>query len=278
MGAENPIQSLNLDSRRGQRGQKGSPRLGQNGASYGGQSRGNRSLLRTDARSGPARTFAPNSGFLWAKMVPVNKDLPASAPLDGVDEDARVAALARLHDLFSGGELSLERFSGVLEQVFAAPSHAELEAAMLALPPLVRLTPASRRLARPLVLQTADSGLQLGSGWQLAADTTIGTGFGDARLDLTAASWDARQINLRLETWGSIEVLVPEGVAVQMVGGSGSVQLESLSPPVPGGPVLRISTSGPTGVIRIHHPKERNGGPFTRWRRRRTAGRPSSGR
>ena len=201
-------------------------------------------------------------------MVSVNKNSPVAAPLDGVDEDARAAAVTRLHDLFSGGGLSLERFSGILEQVFAAASHAELEAAMLALPPLVRLTPASRRLARPLVLQAADSALQLGSGWQLAADTAIGTGFGAARLDLTAASWDAHQINLRLETWGSIEVLVPKGVAVQMVGGSGSVQLESLSPPVPGGPVLRISTSGPTGVIRIRHPKKRDGGPFTRWRRR----------
>jgi hypothetical protein len=211
-------------------------------------------------------------------MVSVNKNRPVSALLGGVDEDARGAAIARLHDLFSMGGLSLERFSGVLGQVFAASSHAELELAMSALPPLVRLTPASRRLAEPFVLRVPDSGLRLGSDWQLAADTTIGSGFGAARLDLTAASWDADQINLRLETWGSIEVLVPEGVAVQMVGGSASVQLGSLSPPVPGGPLLRISTSGPTGVIRIRHPKERNGGPFSRWRRWRTAGRPSAGR
>ena len=210
-------------------------------------------------------------------MVPMNRDLPIVAPLDGIDEDVRIAAIARLHDLVSGGRLSLECFSGVLEQVLAALSHADLEAAMLMLPPLVRLTPASRRLARPLVLRAAGSDLQLGSDWQLAADTTIGTGFGAARLDLTAASWDVDQINLRLETWGSIEVLVPKGVAVQIVGGSASVQLESLSAPVPGGPVVRISTSGPAGVIRIRHPKERNGGLFTLWRRRRAAGRPSSG-
>ena len=173
-------------------------------------------------------------------MVSVDKSGSVSGPLDGVDEDARGAAITRLHDLVGGGELSLERFSGILERVFAAASHAELEAAMLALPPLVRLTPASRRLARPLVLQVPDSALQLGSGWQLAADTTITTGFGAARLDLTAAKWDAQQVSLRLQTWGSIEVLVPEGVALQMVGGSASVLLESLSPPVPGGPVLRF--------------------------------------
>jgi len=197
----------------------------------------------------------------------VNENSPGLASLDGVDEDARAAAVSRLNELVSGGGLSLEGFSGILEQVFAAASHAELEAAMLGLPSLVRLTPASRRLARPLVLHVPDSGLELGSGWQLAADTAIGTGFGVARLDLTAASWDDHQVNLHLQTWGSIEVLVPKGVAVQMLGGSARVELESLSARVPGGPVLRISTSGPTGLIRIRHPKKRNGRPFTRWRR-----------
>lgn len=206
----------------------------------------------------------------------VNKNRPVSALLDGVQEDARLAAIARLRDLFSVGGLSLARFSGVLEQVYAASSHADLELAMSALPPLVLLTPATRRLDRPLVLRVPDSKLQLGSGWQLAAETTIGSGFGAALIDLSAASWDAHQIDLRLETWGSIEVLVPEGVAVQILGGSASVQLESLSPPIPGAPLVRISTSGPTGVIRIGHPKERNGRRFARWRRSHTTGRPSS--
>jgi hypothetical protein len=205
----------------------------------------------------------------------VNENSPGLAPLDGADEDARAAAVSRLHDLISGGGLSLEHFSGILEQVFAAASHAELEAAMLALPSLVRITPASQRLAKPLVLRVPDSTLQLGSGWQLAADTAVGTGFGVARLDLTAASWDVHQINLHLQTWGSIEVLVPKGVAVHILGGSASVQLESLSPPLPGGPALRISTSGPTGVIRICHPKKRNGGPLRR-RTRRHRGHPRS--
>lgn len=198
----------------------------------------------------------------------VNENSPGLVSVDGVDDDARVAAVSRLHDLVSGGGLSVERFSVILEQVFAAASHAELEAAMSALPSLVRLTPASQRLTRPLVLHVPDGVLELGSGWQLAADTAVETGFGAARLDLGAASWDVDQINLYLQTWGSIEVLVPKGVAVQMLGGSASVELDSLSLPVPGGPVLRIATSGPTGVIRIRHPKKRSGRPFTRWRRR----------
>ncbi len=200
-------------------------------------------------------------------MVPVFEDRPRLAPLDGVESPDRVAAIERLHDLVRGGSLSLERFSAVLGRVLAAGDYADLEAAMSALPPLVRVTPASRRLAEPLVLR-ADGDLKLGAGWQLAADTTIHIAFGTAWLDLTAASWDANQINLRLETRaGAIELIVPEGVAVQMVGGSGRVQLESLSAPVPAGPVLRVSTLGATGVIRIRHPKKRRVGLLTPWRR-----------
>ncbi len=163
----------------------------------------------------PVQTLASHSGALRAKMGPMANHLPAAVPADGVDGEDLVAAVARLGDLFSSGALSHDCFSEILEQVFAAPRYADLETAMLPLPPLVRLTPASRRLARPLMLQAADGGLQLDSGWQLAADTTINTGSGAARLDLTVASWDTQQVHLRLETWGSIEVLVPEGVAVQ---------------------------------------------------------------
>ena len=207
------------------------------------------------------------------------EDHPRSSSLDRVGEEDRVAAVDRLHELIRVGSLSLESFSAILERVLAAVGYADLESAMLALPPPVRLTPVSRRLADPLVLR-ANGDLKLGSGWQLAADTTISVAFGTAWLDLTAASWDADDINLHLETRaGAIELIIPEGVAVQMVGGSGRVQLESLSPPLPGGPVLRVSTLGPTGVIRIRHPKKRRAGPLTRWRRQSgAAGRPSSGR
>jgi hypothetical protein len=205
------------------------------------------------------------------ELLPVTAAPPVIAPSDRVDEEVRVAAIGRLRDLFSGGEVSYACFSSVLEQLFAAGGHVDLESAMQALPPLVRLTPSARRLAEPLFLHAADGGLRLGSGWQLAEETTVRTGVGSAVIDLTAASWDALHVSLRLETWGSIEVLVPKGVAVQMAGGAGRVLLEALDAPVPGGPVLRISTSGPAGVIRIRHSRERHHhGPFRLQRRRRT--------
>jgi hypothetical protein len=202
-------------------------------------------------------------------LLPVTRAVPIAAAPDRADEEARDAALGRLRDSYSAGELSYECFRAVLERLFSACGHADLESAMQALPPLVRLTPLARRLAEPLVLYAADGGLVLGSGWQLARETTIRTGVGSTLIDLTAASWDMLRVDLHLETWGSIDVLVPKGVAVQMAGGTGRVRLEALSASVPGGPVLRISTSGPAGVIRIRHSRERyDHGPFSRLRRR----------
>jgi hypothetical protein len=137
----------------------------------------------------------PSSRAVAAKMVPVNKDLPVAAAIDPLDEGDRVAVIARLHDLFSRGELRLERLSELLETVLAAPGHADLEAAMLALPLLVRLTPASRRLTKPLVLRTPDGSLQLGSGrvdryryWAACGVQARVKGPGDCRND---PSWSA---------------------------------------------------------------------------------------
>jgi hypothetical protein len=96
-----------------------------------------------------------------------------------------------------------------------------------------------------------------GLGWQLAADTTICTGAGTTVLDLGLVSGDAPEIDLRLEAWGSFGLLVPQGVAVQLTGGLGSVRIEPLSPPIPSGPVHHVCSAGPGGLVRIRHPRMR---------------------
>jgi hypothetical protein len=130
---------------------------------------------------------------------------------------------------------------------------------MVALPSLVRLTPASRRLSQPLRLDAGISRLEPGPGWQLAAETTVTSLTGNVRLDLTTVSWDAREIDLVLRTsTGKITVIVPEGVAVQVVSATGRVTWDILAPPVPGSPVVRVAATTSTGGGRIQfeHPSE----------------------
>lgn len=189
----------------------------------------------------------------------------------GVVVRDREAVIARARDLFIDGELPYQGFSRALDQAFAARDHADLVATMTALPSLVRITPASQRLDLdgPLFLRLVDGATRPPSGWQLAPDTTIATGVRRVRLDLVAASWDARTIHLRLETWGSVEVLVPSGVAVQIALACAPVRLERLAPPAPGAPVLRISAIGPTGVISVRNPERCQGASTARRKRRR---------
>ena len=183
---------------------------------------------------------------------------------DAADEVSRAAALARARQLYSENAITLERFDWIVEQLHHARGHADLERAMETLPPIVVLTPRSRRLDRPLVLRVPNGDLRLGPGWQLASNTTVVTGWGRARLDLGAASWDEPRIELHLETWGSIELLVPRGVAVQIAGGCGGIRHDALAPALPAGPLLRVSRSGPGGLVRLRHPAPSGGGRLAR--------------
>ena len=208
----------------------------------------------------------------------VAEQYPAPVSPEPVDDSERLAAVARLHDLVGTGGLSLERFSASLERVLAADDQADLEMAMAALPSVVRLTPASRRLSQPLKVDVGIGKLRLGAGWQVAPETEVIASTGKVCLDLTSATWDAREIDLRLRVrTGKIDVIVPKGVAVQMVSATGRVRLDNLVPPVPGAPVLRVvaSTSNGGGRIRFSHellPERAKSHWWRRHKASRTAG------
>jgi hypothetical protein len=198
-------------------------------------------------------------------MSELRPDVPSPEPISDSD---RVAVIARLHDLVASGDLDLERFSASLEQVLAAESETELETAVVGLPSVVRLTPSWRKLSQPVVLDAGIYRLELGDGWQLGADTTVKTNTAKVRLDLTRATWDARDVQLHLQSGtGNMEVIVPRGVSVQVVSMTGRVSVDDLAPPLPGGPVLRVDAATKTGKIRFTH--ERPAPKKGRWGRKK---------
>jgi hypothetical protein len=104
----------------------------------------------------------------------------------------------------------------------------------------------------------------------LARETEVTTNTGKVRLDLSAATWDAREIDLRLRTnTGKIEVIIPKGVAVQMVSATNRVRLDNIVPPVPGAPVLRVVASPSTGAGKVIVAHETGQRAKSRWWRRR---------
>src|SRR6266516_7983652 len=86
---------------------------------------------------------------------------------------------------------------------------------------------------------------------------------GSVRVDLTEAEFDERVIDLHVYTgWGSITIIVPVGVAVQVIHHRGGVA-SRLEPPLPGLPLIRLDVTTNIGKVRLRHP-----GPPGRKRRR----------
>jgi DUF1707 SHOCT-like domain len=173
---------------------------------------------------------------------------------DAVDAE-RQAAMGRLRDLVSQGDLSVDGFAAAMDRVLAAGDFNELQAVMTPLPSLVHLTPAPLRLSQPLRIDAGAGRVAFGRGWQLAAVTEVRTSSGRCDLDLTEATWDATSVQLRLHAdWGVIEVVVPEGVAVQVVAARGSLELDGIAPALPAAPQLQLFSSG-GGTVRVRHPQ-----------------------
>lgn len=201
---------------------------------------------------------------------------PVADPVAGADPVAaadRTVALQRLRDLVATAEISVDRFTSAVELVLTAQRYAEVEAVMAAMPPPVRVTPAARRLGRPLEIDAGMGTLELAGDWQLAAETSVRTLTGRCRIDLTQASWDATDVDLRLHTeMGEIDVIVPQGVAVRIVSAGGGLRLDPLARAAPGAPRINIDASGRSGRILVRNPSR------SRWRRWLAARRRRSAR
>jgi hypothetical protein len=96
--------------------------------------------------------------------------------------------------------------------------------------------------------------LRLAGRWQVARETHLSADLGSVRVDLTEAEFDDRVIDLHVYTgWGSITIIVPRGVAVQVIHHRGGVD-SRLEPPVPGLPLIRLDVTTNIGKVRLRHP------------------------
>jgi hypothetical protein len=77
------------------------------------------------------------------------------------------------------------------------------------------------------------------------------------KIDLTEAEFDDRDVELHVLTgWGSITIIVPRGVRVQITRHRGGVDTR-LEPPLPGSPVVLLDATTNIGKIHLRHPRPR---------------------
>ncbi|OLT09773.1 hypothetical protein BJF78_06075 [Pseudonocardia sp. CNS-139] len=173
-------------------------------------------------------------------------------PPDPLDEQ-RHAAQAQLERAVGEGRLTLDEFTDRVERVWAADGAAELARTVADLPvPVVGQRPAAARSTLVTVL----GDIRRRGRWALRPRTTAVLLVGDLDIDLRGALiGDHDEITIDVYSiLGDAEVVVPEGVEVELVGfsllGDRRVELAAV-PRLPGTPVVRIRMFALIGDARI---------------------------
>jgi hypothetical protein len=173
---------------------------------------------------------------------------------------------------YAAGALDHRAFEHAVAELLAANSTAEIAAVVQSVPPPVEFSSPDRRLTRPLEFNSTFGRVRLTGHWQLGAETHVSVGMGSVLVDLTQACFDDRVTDLHVTTGcGRITIIVPLGVAVQIVEHRGGVRGQ-LEEPVPGLPLVRLDVKTNIGTVRIQHPKTAVSGRRRRARRRGSSG------
>jgi hypothetical protein len=161
----------------------------------------------------------------------------------------RERALVTLRDAVVSGHLTLDEFSGRVEQAELARTHADLEAVTADLP----AKPGTADL--PVRHRAVFSRLERYGRWEFAPESRVVSIGGTVRLDLGQATLHGPETTLHVRNYfGTITLLVPRGVIVDVDGGgmfgTRDIDLPDAGP-VADAPRLHIRTSGPFGTLRI---------------------------
>jgi hypothetical protein len=187
---------------------------------------------------------------------------PASAagpPAIRISTAERQAAIAILQEAVVDGRLTLEEYSDRVGVAVGARTDRDLQALTADLPrPLARGVPTSSSTV--VEHRAVCSHIVRRGPLALDAESKYSSWFGTVDLDLRQATLPAADVSIDVKNvFGTVTVLVPEGVDVRMEGG-GLMSSEhvdiSNSAVVPGAPVIRVRVSGIGGTVyvRTHQP------------------------
>ena len=167
-------------------------------------------------------------------------------------------SIAQLTGAVAEGRLTLEEFSDRGGVAQTARTQSELALLTRDLP--ATRPPATVSTAAPVRHRAVFSKLVRRGPWELEQRSSCRCIFGTVSFDLTQARLSGAETELDIyNLFGTVTVIVPEGVEVTVTGGGAfaSQVIESPKPTAPGAPRLRISARGPGGTLYVRTPQDR---------------------
>jgi hypothetical protein len=173
---------------------------------------------------------------------------PNARPAFRASDADRERVADQLREAAADGRITMDELEERLESAYTSATHAELQPLTRDLappdPPASReaagLTPGRRR--RSIVVM---SGSSRRGRWVVPGRLSVFAFWGGVTLDLREASLTARETVIRADAvMSGIEIIVPEGVAVQVEGVGFMGAFDETPPkaqPPPGAPVIRIT-------------------------------------
>jgi hypothetical protein len=176
-------------------------------------------------------------------------DLPAVR----TSEAEREQAVAVLREHCVAGRLTLEEFSGRLDEAYGARTRSELELVTRELP--VHASPARRRRGWMVTLFGSD---QRQGRWPVPERIVAISILGSPDLDFRQAVIGSETVRITsFALMGSLTAIVPAGIEIDLGGFcmfGGNDLFDKGAPNLPGGPTLKIrsfSLFGGTGIKRV---------------------------
>jgi hypothetical protein len=172
-----------------------------------------------------------------------------------VSDADREAAVTHLRQAGGEGRLTFEELADRVGRADTARTRAELDAVVADLPAARTAEAAAEKKPRGWVVAVM-GGAERKGRWHPARRTNVVTVMGGAAIDLRDARIDGPELEITAVTiMGGIEVIVPEGVEVEIGGFAllGGNTAPRPAPVSPGAPVVRVraySLMGGIGVSR----------------------------
>ena len=170
----------------------------------------------------------------------------------------REQSMVLLRDGVVDGRLTLEEFSDRVSRAQAARTDRELTELTVDLPALPS-PPASQ--AAPARYRATVSRLVRRGAWEIPARSKWSCVCGTIVLDLRAGRLPGPEVELEIfNAFGTVTVLVPAGIAVEVEGGgmfASQVLQPPAWPPPAGAPRLRIRVGGPGGTLHVRSSEHR---------------------